>query len=157
MISGGDATRRIGRQILAVLLVGASLVACMSDPGEQVSDSRRIRVVSLVQLVADPESFRGQLVRVKGFGVIEFEYMALMLSEDDANYGVLRNGIWLGLNQEQVRQYREYTGRWLLVEGVFNPDNTGHFGGWSGALEEITRLEPLMSKDELEAIAERQN
>lgn len=89
-----------------------------------------------------------------GFGVIEFEYMALMLSEEHANQIVLKNGIWLKLNQEQVRQYREYTGRWLVVEGEFNPDNSGHFSLFSGALEEISRLEPMLSKRQLEELGE---
>lgn len=147
------------RSILCAATLVVTLASCQSSPGQQQgADERsgetqtRVRDVSLIRLLANPESFRGEVVRVKGFGVIEFEYNAVMLSEGDASHGILKNGIWLRLSPDEFEQYSKYTRRYLLVEGTFVPEKDEHYyGTFGGVLEDISRLEPLTSIQELEA------
>ncbi|MDR2625625.1 MAG: hypothetical protein LBC37_04770 [Zoogloeaceae bacterium] len=111
--------------------------------------------VSLIQLIANPEKYHGKNVLVSGFLHLEFEGHALYLHRDDALHHLSRNGIWVdwydweeGDGEEKLRARNEFFDRFLLphndqyvvMEGIFNAKNTGHFGLWSGGIEQIKRV-----------------
>jgi len=97
--------------------------------------------VSLINLIATPERFDGKYVMVIGVGNLEFEGNALYLSKDDLKYGNTKNSVWLANFTNYQKEYEDYNGKIVIVEGRFNMNNDGHMWMNSGAIEDITRYE----------------
>ena len=97
--------------------------------------------VSLVRLVADPERFRGRLVRVIGYLEFQFEGNALYLHADDALFSISANAVSVEATRD-MRERRALLGGYTLLEAVFDPDATGHRGVFcSGGLVQVRRCQ----------------
>lgn len=116
---------------LALLI---TLFTCNSSAAEEV------RNVSIIQLIANPQKYDGQLVRVVGFMHLEFEGDALYQYREDYERAILNNGIWLSLTDPQERSSAKLNDRYVLVEGRFKAEEKGHFASWSGSLQQISRV-----------------
>ena len=88
----------------------------------------------MIQLISNPSAYNGKLIRVFGFARFEFEGTALYLHEEDYKQMLTRNGVWLSMAEK-----KELDRKYALIEGVFNANNRGHLGLWSGSLEKVTR------------------
>jgi len=98
---------------------------------------------SIVQLIANPDAFHAKKVRVIGYMKLEFEGNALYLHAEDYKHSLNRNGLWLEISNGESEKFGECKSKsYVLLEGKFNAENTGHFGLWSGGLENITRCTP---------------
>lgn len=101
--------------------------------------------ISLINLIATPEKFHNKKVRVIGAGRLEFEGNAICLSKDDIAYRISRNCLWINIDPETIRatqeKLEEFNGKYVLIEGVFNAENTGHMGMNSGGIENINRYD----------------
>lgn len=98
--------------------------------------------VTMVQLIANPEKYDGELVRVIGVGNLELEGNCLSLSKEDLQYGV-GNRIWLELGERAIpyEEAKAYNGKYVIVEGFFDKDDTGHMGDFRGAIKNISRYQ----------------
>ena len=107
--------------------------------------SKSATEVSLINLIATPEKYDGKSVRVVGVGNINFESNGLYLSEEDYKKCVTKNAVWLDIDEKKLSaayaDLKQLNGNHILIEGVFNCGKTGHFGRYSGAVENITRYE----------------
>lgn len=113
-----------------------------------------IQYISMVDLIANPDKYNGKLVQVEGVGSINFEDMAVYLSPYDYEYGT-RNSIWLEMDLDYYddatfSEMVHCNGKYVIVEGIFNKDNTGHMSAYSGALEQISRYELTWAEQEKE-------
>jgi hypothetical protein len=97
--------------------------------------------VSMVSLIADPQRFNGQFIRVIGFLHLEFEGNHLYLHSEDYKQAIYKNGLWLSLTKVQIKKEIKLSNRYVIAEGIFNSENKGHMGLSSGSLEKITRLD----------------
>ena len=103
---------------------------------------------SIAALIARPEVFDGKAVRIIGFINFEFEGDAIYLSKGDWEHSINRNALWVELSEETVG--RSFVGgrdgrpnkRYVIIEGTFRAKNRGHLGLFSGAIEQVTRLQP---------------
>jgi hypothetical protein len=68
------------------------LVAVSLNAGER----EEIHLVSIVQLIASPEKFEGQIVAVVGFLQLELEGSELYLHQDDYINHIRKNGVAVG-------------------------------------------------------------
>ena len=68
------------------------------QPIKSVDDSNQAGLISIVQLLAQPEKYHGRKVQVIGFVHFEFEGNAVYLSREDFEYGLVTNGLWLTLS-----------------------------------------------------------
>lgn len=100
----------------------------------------QIEFVSLLALIQTPEIFHGQLVRVVGLCSLKFEGNAMWASSEALQHSITKNAIWLSLPRDP--SLLQYNGQVMLVEGMFSAENQGHLGLFSGAIENITRIEP---------------
>ena len=100
-------------------------------------------LVSLIQLIANPNAFDGQRVILYGYAILEFEHNAIYLTEPDAKRATTPNGLWLDLPMgSSIYQNRAtFHGRYVLIEGAFNARRRGHGSLFSGTIENITRFE----------------
>lgn len=97
---------------------------------------------SLIQLIASPNEYDGKRVQIVGFVRLEFEGNAIYLHQDDDVHGILKNGLWLNVEKLPKATRLQVDGRYVFVEGIFSMEDRGHLGLWSGALHDITRMEP---------------
>ena len=104
-----------------------------------------IAFIALIYLIQHPDEYHMKNVRLIGPASIEFEHKALYFSSDDQKHAVTKNAIWLDIDLSDVT--KEFDGKYILVEGVFDKDNLGHLKMFSGSLKKINRIE-VWSKDE---------
>ena len=97
--------------------------------------------VSLIQLIANPKTYDGKAVRVVGFVSLEREGHAVYLHQDDYKHGITKNGLWLEVTDDIRQKQKDYDQKYLLIEGVFKAQDTGHMALYSGALHKISRWE----------------
>jgi len=98
--------------------------------------------VTMIQLIATPEKYDGQLVRVIGVGNLEFEGNCISLSKEDLKYGV-GNSIWIELGEKAIsyEEAQQYNGEYVIIEGVFDKDDCGHMDMFCGSIKNISRYE----------------
>ena len=101
--------------------------------------------VSIIRLIANPYDYHGKKVRVDGVGNLQFEGNGLYLSENDYIYNLRKNSLWieLGENATPLELAERCNGRYVVVEGTFDMENTGHMGLRSGSIVDITLYLPL--------------
>ena len=97
--------------------------------------------VTLVQLIANPEKYDKQLIRVIGFLRLEFEGNVLYLHREDYENAILGDGIWVDVTPEIHKQSNTLDKQYVLLEGVFFSGDHGHMGMWSGAIKQIKRAQ----------------
>ncbi len=86
--------------------------------------------VPLSEIPAEPSAYEGQRVRVRGLGSMRIE--ATSVSSGGRS-------LWLHMaSKERMLELAECSGREIVVEGTFRGGIQGHFGGWSGGLEQIS-------------------
>ena len=105
-----------------------------------VGDPRHDAVgVSIIQLISSPERYAKKPVRVVGYLNIEFEGNALDLHEEDFAHGLSQNGLWIDAKPEIIVVLKKLSGRYVLIEGVFDATNRGHMSMRSGAVSDVYR------------------
>lgn len=107
-----------------------------------VGDS--VERVSLVALIARPELYEGKAVRVIGAFRLEFEGNAVCLHSEDIEKGISNNCLWISLDMAKVNanpeELKALNGGHALLEGTFTSRHRGHFGMYSGSIENIWRV-----------------
>jgi hypothetical protein len=104
--------------------------------------------VSMIQLLAAPERFHGQVVRVQGFLRLEFEGNALYLHREDFGRALTRNASWV--TPSRAFAGKELSDGYVLIEGEFDAKEKGHFGLFSRSIKNISRADRWPSRAELE-------
>ncbi len=97
--------------------------------------------VSLIQLIANPNTYDQKIVRVIGFVRLEFEGNAIYLHQDDYKHGISKNGLWLNATDDMRKKTADFDQKYLLLEGTFNAKKMGHMGLFSGSIQQITRCQ----------------
>ncbi len=98
--------------------------------------------VTIIQLIATPEKYDGQLVRVIGVGNLEFEENCISLSMEDLKYDV-GNSIWIELGEKAIpyEEAQQYNGEYVIIEGIFDKDDCGHMDIFCGSIKNVSRYE----------------
>lgn len=98
--------------------------------------------VTMIQLIATPEKYDGQLVRVIGVGNLEFEGNCISLSKEDLKYGV-GHSIWIELGEKAIsyEEAKKFNGEYVIVEGIFDKDDCGHMDMFCGSIKNISRYD----------------
>ena len=101
--------------------------------------------VSLTQLIGNPTMYHGEIVRVIGASLIEFESNSIWLTREHYKFRIYDNALSiepdykaLGVNANVLEMYN---GKYVLMEGIFNKDDRGHGSMFGGTLEKVTRFQ----------------
>jgi hypothetical protein len=94
----------------------------------------------LIKLIANPDKWNGKRVRVMGYLHLEFEGNGIYVSKADFDNDVVKNGLWVTLDENQKEQAKDANDGYVLIEARFDGNNYGHMGLWSGALWDVTRV-----------------
>jgi hypothetical protein len=103
--------------------------------------ARQPHDVTMVQLIANPDSFDGEFIRVIGFLRLQFEGNVLYLHREDYERSILGNGIWVDVTSEGWKQDHMLDSKYVVIEGFFSSTSRGHMGAWSGSITNIRRAE----------------
>ncbi len=99
--------------------------------------------VSMTELIATPERYHGVKVRLTAVGNLEFEGNCISASKEAwENYTGDR--IWIELGEEIAPYYerlQRYNGEYVIIEGVFDMYDKGHFDMFGGTLRDVCRYE----------------
>jgi hypothetical protein len=117
-----------------VLSFFAVVASAQTSPEEPVD-------VPLVRLLSIPTDYDEKPIRTYGYLVLEFEQSALYLGRDDARAGILANALWLTGAKERFDSLGvSGSKRYVMIEGVFDAEDKGHMGMFSGAIRSIGRV-----------------
>jgi hypothetical protein len=100
-------------------------------------------MVSMVDLIANPDLFDGAKVLVAGYVHVEFEGRGIYLHTDDFLYGITRNGLWL--EATDVVDLTKCQDAYAYVRGTFRAGIGGHNDAWAATLDQVTacdRIQP---------------
>jgi hypothetical protein len=95
--------------------------------------------VSLIHVIQNPEQYAEKPIRVVGVASIKFEVTGLYISEEDMRNAVTKNGLWIEVPNNDAN--RKLNGKYVIVEGVFDPTRKGHLGMWSGTIKDVSRFD----------------
>jgi len=112
-----------------------------------------VESVSMIQLIATPERFNHQLVRVEGYTSLEFEEYAIYFSRSDYEDFNTNNSLWISFGENALKsgkERQECKGKLVVLEGIFNAGCHGHMGSFSGCIENITRIQQMRTRSQLE-------
>lgn len=134
------------RVLIGSLFFGIALFANSAEArAENQSEN-----LSLINLIATPERYDGHLVLVTGYVTVGRENMSICLTK-------VRNSskdcLWLNVDSgpyetddERKRIDKKYkvlykfNGKVTTIEAIFDQNDMGHFGMWSGALKDFVRI-----------------
>jgi hypothetical protein len=98
-------------------------------------------VPALQELISRPETFDGLPVQLLGFATLEPEGTALFTSRESWEHGFTRDGVWLVIPDSLRPSLTAELPGYVIVEGVFQADSSGHNGLFSGGIDQVRRLE----------------
>ena len=109
------------------------------------------QIVSIIQLIATPEKYHGQKITVTGYATFEFEQNSICLLESRMSASEC---LWIRLESpnaltaandlsqpnDSVSALNRFNKRVILVRGLFDMNNHGHLGLYTGAIDQITQV-----------------
>lgn len=101
-----------------------------------------VQDVSMIQLIANPQSFDGKRVRIIGFLHLEFEGDEIYLHREDFQNVLPKNALWINVPKDMTHaQIEAVNNHYVICTGTFVATMHGHGGVNSGEISKITRLQ----------------
>ena len=136
---------------LRFILLSFGLIILSSCASKKVNTSTTIpHLVSMIQLINNPEKYDGKLIGLKGYFVIAKEESVIYLSKSDYNNAITKNGIWMSISKEFLKSQEiepPYKG-YISIEGVFQKNENESNNLFSGKLTKITYISRIKTRDE---------
>jgi hypothetical protein len=149
-IMASSAARRLNTTLDPMLRVLCCLLATCGISSARYAGAAEEQHVAIPELIAQPALYHGQTVLVSGQLTIQIEGNEIC----DVGSGSVANDTWPSSNciwfqfddgpwktDSDMERYEraqtfwnKYSGGAVTVRGIFRSDNTGHLGGWSGAV-----------------------
>lgn len=144
-----SATFRVLLVVTFVLIV-ITVTTRQFIPDQTLSNYEKLTgesdVVSIMELIAYPEKYHQKKVSVVGFCHIEFESNQLQIHSDTKSNNLKLDTVWLSLGWPVPESYEQFKDKRVVVTGVFNKENKGHWGNYSGAVEEVENIRLVTSE-----------
>jgi hypothetical protein len=111
---------------------------CVFAHADDVNSNIAPLNLSIINLIATPEKYDNKIVRVIGFLNLEPEGNALYFHREDYVRVLKQNSIPIAI--EINSETKKFSGKYVLVEGVFHSVNDPYYIIASGYIQEIQRL-----------------
>ncbi|WP_299223868.1 hypothetical protein [uncultured Psychroserpens sp.] len=131
-----------------LIFILITIFAC--DNNEKVNSvQNEFEVVSLIDLIANPEKYDGRKVMIKGYLNFSNEGHAIYLSKGDFDYGHYKNALYINISDaEIIKRKINYTDNAHgTIIGIFSKDDLGHRRLFSGSLKKIEIIEWTEKRD----------
>jgi hypothetical protein len=103
---------------------------------------RESKVVSMMQIVANPWFYHSKKITTLGFLNLDVERHLLYLHREDYQNS-LPNAIWLGLDKQKLAENKMLDMHYVLIEGTFDALDSGRLITGAGSIKNVTRLEKI--------------
>lgn len=132
----------------ALLMLMAALYSCtiaLSAQGPSDQQNRHPHLVSLLQVIAKPNDFDRQPIKVVGFlgpgGGVD-RAVGLFVSEIDGRNFIVPNSIDLHVNESRVK---DLMGKYVEVSGTYHaPDPRAYYNGY---IDQVLDIKPWNAGD----------
>ena len=111
-----------------------------SEESPSFKNQNEVLNVSIIQLISNPEKYKGKLIRVIGHVRIAFEGNAIYLHREDLEHSLTINALALAPPDEIIKNASFYNNKIAYVVGVFDTAK-GHGGMYSGSITKIKSLD----------------
>jgi hypothetical protein len=121
-----------------------ALLSCSVAGGHSQPESAK-KLTSMIRLISAPSSFEGVEVTTIGYLLFDGgEENVLYLTRDDANHGILPNGLAIDLSGSRVSKDETigHSNRYVMIRGVFRSPPRALSEQTSGMLSEIVWIIP---------------
>ena len=124
-----------------IAIVVLFLISCSS----MTKYNENIRLVSMINLISNPERYHKKEIIIKGYYTVQFEEHAIYFSEDEYKTGSSSNAILLDINKEFLKTqnieppYRGY----VVVKGFFYNENYHGNDSFAGVLKSISSIDEI--------------
>ena len=130
--------------IIFVAMLG-QLACATTDCRRPASPDDAIELVSIIQLVANPDKYHLRYVGVMGVVELDENGSAIYLHQEDYE----RSTIWNAVAIEAApSKYPDFDGRYASVRGCFRADQHGHLGSFVGSITKVDRMVPVPATSE---------
>jgi len=113
------------------------------------------KAISLIALLANPELHHEKTILVNGFLKLEHEGNCLYLHKEDYEQGLSKNAILVEVTGDIEEELTALDLRYVMLVGIFDAHNKGHFDSCSGAIKNISRAESTLTRAEFEKQQDR--
>lgn len=127
--------------ILAVLIFGRFAYCRFVQKGPiyyQTDKNEPVEHVSIIQLIANPQTYDGHRVQLAGYVVTEFECQAIYLDRESYKHCVSANSI--GIDHDFSRTAKEANHRYCLISGMFRITPTNYVPLAVGKLCDLSQI-----------------
>ena len=143
------------KKMLAIILSLSMIICCTAainaDEDAIVYKSlnqiaeKDINYVSAYNIVGNPKEYDGKKVRVVGLLEYDINNAALYVSTESQQLGITKNAIWCKITPTTLKTsydgIKKLNGKFVMIEGVLNAENSGHTDKYSAAIEGITKIQ----------------
>lgn len=131
--------------LMSLLIFSTTLAQANESNMEQ--ERSDVVNVSIISLIATPEKYHAKKVQVIGYFQYDEAYLRnIFLHKEDSEKSILKNSFWIffpkGISGDSVERYKGYNQQYVILEGIFDMNNQGPSNFFSGAIKDVTRLEP---------------
>jgi hypothetical protein len=130
-------------RVTVVLMILFCYVTALFPQGPAAPDNKRAYLVSLIQVIANPNDFNGQPIKVVGFLAPGFgldRAVGLFVSETDGRYFIVPNSIGLHVDESAVK---DLMGRYVVLSGTYHaPAPRAGYNGYIDHVLEVKALAP---------------
>jgi hypothetical protein len=127
-------------KIKIIIQLAIILIATSCNKNRVFWDIDEDSSISLVRLIATPNDYHNEKIRVEGFLHLEFEENAIYLHKEDYQHGLTTNGFWVSYPDSLAAQMKAANDKYVLIEGTFDNSDHGHMGLFGGKIKEVTRV-----------------
>lgn len=107
-----------GKYILLLLLVIFGCDATGSEASTPLSCTS-LRDVSVIAVIARPETYEGRCIRVKGVLFLDDRSGRLFLNKESLSNHVLSNSIMIVIDSASIEKMQELDGLYVSMVGIF--------------------------------------
>jgi hypothetical protein len=106
--------------------------------------SRSVRMMSLVELIANPKAYDGVRVAVVGYVTLSYEDEAIYLHKDDYENRLFTNAVKLAVSTELMERFQKQFRRpcYAEVEGIFHAPEADARVEFAGELRPVSLMKP---------------
>jgi hypothetical protein len=138
----------ISKKIPSLLAACALLASAAPQAAEAEAPAMS---VSMIQLIGNPDQYHGKRVFLSAYATVEPENMSLCMTQKAASP---KDCLWLEIApgpyetesdsarfKDALKKWKRYNRKLISIHGTFDKNDTGHLGGWSGAIKDIGQIQ----------------
>lgn len=130
--------------ILTILLCACQHTATKTPINKATkSNSQKVLDAEILGLVLNPKIFDHHYLRVRGYLHIGQEQNGLYDDKYDYDKSIQEDALWIDTTtlKSKFPNCKQFSAKYVLIEGKFDAHNVNDTGSWAGKLTDIKKIE----------------